>query len=172
MLMAIPSSDLLSAFLSEGNVLPGMRYPVYTLGRSCGQDGFYFEQRQWLHALSVVDKCGFRKDEKKRQTMEKLLKQYQLVRQIAMGSGSRETIARSLMRMDGLGSLVKAAHIRLYEEEAQEQFKESRRLQIGYDGSTHGGHDVVAGYAISVEHRLAMYMRPMVPLLLLFKKSF
>ena len=84
-----------------------------------------------------------------------------LIRRLLETGGSPEIVARALTHgKHGLGSTVALARNVSYLDGAAREFREARRLSLGWDGSNHGGQEVVLGYATDMKTGLTVYLAP------------
>jgi len=64
--------------------------------------------------------------------------------------------------MHGAAAATRAVRNVLYAEACRRAFAECRAITLGWDGSCHGGPEVLCGFAINVTTKLAAYLRPQV----------
>ena len=74
--------------------------------------------------------------------------------------GSDEVATQALTGNSSVASQAVVVRTTLYSEAAAEAFRTVRRFSVGWDGSTHGGKDVICGYAMAYENALCVYMQP------------
>lgn len=76
------------------------------------------------------------------------------------GMGSDEAIARALAGTSSIASMAVSARNTMYWRRSMEVFAGANRVSLGWDGSNHGGREVVCGYGADVLGRFAACCRP------------
>ena len=96
-----------------------------------------------------------------RRVHRSFLPRVQRVRQLLATCGSDAAVMDALLGQGrGKAAQIRAVSNVLYNEAARDSFASARRVSVGWDGSTHGGHDVQLGYALDVQSKFAAYIRP------------
>ena len=74
--------------------------------------------------------------------------------------GSDAAISRAITGVSSLAASAMSARNHLYWCRSMEVFKDVQRVSVGWDGSNHGGREVVCGYGADVLGRFAVALRP------------